>query len=510
MQLRFWSLAVLFVAVGCGSAATMNDGGDAGNGDVESDGGSSSSFGNDGGGSSSDAGGKGAHDSGASDSGVADSGAHDSGSADEDAGADAGAGDSGTDFVDASLPPASGTLDGGFGSSGTATYATSGTDRYYDVAIDANGNVVVVGQTGGGLLAARYLPSGALDTSFGSAGVAVIAAGDFEAAGYALQIAPSGSIFVTGQAYRGGYPHLLVAKLQGTGALDTSFGTAGVSFPLYNPAPTTALSDSGADISLNADGTIVVVGYSESNDSQSGLVLRLTSAGALDTTFGTAGVTTYEFREGSSFNHLARQSNGNIIATGTAADDTTIVNDDLWWLARFTPNGALDKTYGGSGITTASAGNAFGSSVIVQSDGQILSGGTYVEGDPETYDFGLFRQNTNGTYDSSLGNILGEEDWLGSGTFYEGQVFDLAEQTDGKIVVAGWVLGTLGHYEMIVARRASNGAADATFATSGTLMVNAGAGDSRANAVALGNGVIYVVGWASNGANDDAVLLGIH
>ena len=38
----------------------------------------------------------------------------------------------------------------------------------------------------------------------------------------------------------------------------------------------------------------------------------------------------------------------------------------------------------------------------------------------------------------------------------------------------------------------------------------AGAGDSRANAVVLGNGVIYVAGWASNGANDDAVLLGIH
>lgn len=509
MKLRLWSLAALFVAVGCGSAATMNDDGDAGNGDAASDGGSGSSF-HDDGGSSSDAG-KAARDSGAFDSGSSDSGSYDdSGSTGDDSGADADARDSGTDFVDASLPPASGSLDGGFGSSGTATYATSGDDRYYDVAIDANGNVIVVGQTGGGLLAARYLPSGALDTSFGSAGVAVIPAGDFGAAGYALQIASSGSIFVTGEAYRGGYPHVFVAKLQSTGALDTSFGTSGITFPLYNPTPTTALADSGADISLNADGTIVVVGYSESNDSQSGLVLRLTSTGALDTTFGTAGVTTYEFREGSSFNHLARQSNGNIIAVGIAADDTTIADDDSWWLARFTPSGALDKTYGGSGITTASAGNALGSSVIVQSDGQILSGGTYIEGDPDTYDFGLFRQNINGTYDSSLGNVLGQEDWLGSGTIYEGQVFDLAEQTDAKIVVAGWMLGTLGHYEMIVARRTSNGAADTTFATTGTLVVNAGTGDSRANAVALGNGVIYVAGWASNGANNDAVLLGIH
>src|SRR5262245_60542831 len=80
---------------------------------------------------------------------------------------------------------------------------------------------------------ARFLPDGAKDASFGSAGVAFVRFGP-ESSGYAVgyAIAPlaDGRILVAGY-YRGtgsAQPAAVVARLKGDGTLDPSFGVDGL------------------------------------------------------------------------------------------------------------------------------------------------------------------------------------------------------------------------------------------------------------------------------------------
>ena len=180
------------------------------------------------------------------------------------------------------------------------------------------------------------------------------------------------------------------------GSPDTSFGTDGV--VTTSPAtlggsvtPITAVEESNGNIAA-------VVGITNANAEDFGLVLY-TSAGAL------IGTSTASFVAGgiSSPTTATIQSDGSIVVVGTASAGTG--QPIVAAIARFTPAGKLDTTFGNGGlVTTDIEGTSLAvTSVLVQPNGQIMLGGsagTGVRGASSTM---LARYNADGSLDTTFG-----------------------------------------------------------------------------------------------------------
>jgi uncharacterized delta-60 repeat protein len=140
-----------------------------------------------------------------------------------------------------------GDLDASFGTGGLVTTGFTGStvDVATAVAKDASGRIVVAGNQGGtgDVIVARYLSSGALDTSFGNGGKATVDFGGSDFVG-AIAIDASG-IYLAGAAGN----DMALARLTSGGALDTNFDGDGV-----------AVVNLGAGINDSADAIAIVTG----------------------------------------------------------------------------------------------------------------------------------------------------------------------------------------------------------------------------------------------------------
>lgn len=149
------------------------------------------------------------------------------------------------------LNQVAGTLDQyfGFGSVVTHTPVPNESAWIQAVAVQPDGKIVVASGSGGehGLLLARYLPSGAPDTSFGDGGYVETPVGDWAGAG-AMAVQPDGKIVVAGtrspQAGEDVTSEFLLARYNQDGSLDTSFGTDGITSTVIpvSPPPSTPAS----------------------------------------------------------------------------------------------------------------------------------------------------------------------------------------------------------------------------------------------------------------------------
>ena len=113
--------------------------------------------------------------------------------------------------------------------------------------------------------------------------LSVIRGGD----GRALAIQPlDQKIIVAGRwdANEGAGGELFVARLDTTGALDPTFGTAGV--VLFTPPDVTQPQANG--VALRSDGGIIVVGTATASGASVGFVVGLTSTGAIDPAYASA------------------------------------------------------------------------------------------------------------------------------------------------------------------------------------------------------------------------------
>jgi uncharacterized delta-60 repeat protein len=183
------------------------------------------------------------------------------------------------------------------------------------------------------------------------------------------------------------------------GSLDTTFGTAGI--------VTTSFADGVAGVGgfEQSNGDIVAVAQVNFvNNVGTGIgLVRYTSAGELDTTFGTNGVTVTTFA-GIAFDPFgfAVRKNGDILIGGVA---TTRSGRNEFGLARYTANGVLDTTFGTGGLVTTKAGarSDAPSALLLQPNGQIVMGGFEVGGHGVSGMMSLVRYNANGSLDTTFG-----------------------------------------------------------------------------------------------------------
>ncbi|MCX5923099.1 MAG: hypothetical protein NTU89_00880 [Candidatus Dependentiae bacterium] len=202
----------------------------------------------------------------------------------------------------------------------------------YGVAIDSDGNIVVAGYSYNGtyneFAIARYTSAGILDNSFGTAGITTTAIGSGNSGAYGITIDSDGKIVLAGYYNNESNYLFAVARYTSDGDLDTSFGTAGITTTQIGSG------DSGAfGVRIDSDGNIVVVGYSYNGPNYLFAVARYTSAGILDTDFGTAGITTTQIGSGNSGAFgVTIDSDGNIVLVGSLYNGSNY----LFAVARYT------------------------------------------------------------------------------------------------------------------------------------------------------------------------------
>ena len=334
---------------------------------------------------------------------------------------------------------ADGSLDTSFGGDGRVmTDFTAASDKAFAVAIAPDGKIVVAGaiahftQTGsrGRFALARYLPTGALDQSFGGDGRVTtdFGPGEDRAEGVAVR---GGKILAAGSADFGCTPcaRFALARYDDDGSLDTSFGGDGKVTTGFR------LGGNGHDVAIGSQGKIVVVG----GDSEVTrfLLARYLTDGRLDTSFSDDGkVRTHVGRGEQSATGVAIQANGRIVAAGYA-DMPHEFGDRFgpgrFAVVRYKVDGSPDPSWGGDGLvkTRFDAKHSAAEDVAIQGDGKVVAVG-HVGGFGGR--FALVRYGTHGGLDTSFG---GDGRVTTNFTRGEDLAFAVAIGGSGKIVVAG-------------------------------------------------------------------------
>jgi len=211
-----------------------------------------------------------------------------------------------------------GSLDTGFNGTGMRTVdvmtahsaATPRNDIGRAVRVQGDDRIVVAGVSRNAFIL-RFNDNGTLDNGFGDSGSGVALLAGFSE-GNALVIQPNGMLLVGG-ASNGAASDMAVARLDTTGVLDPAFGMAGVSRTGFLPNRNNTV----ASLALLADGRIVGGGGAASDVGYDFAVIRMNTDGTLDTTFGLNGkaTTSIGFLT-DTITAVAIQSTGEIVAAG--------------------------------------------------------------------------------------------------------------------------------------------------------------------------------------------------
>jgi uncharacterized delta-60 repeat protein len=363
-----------------------------------------------------------------------------------------------------------GELDTSFGGDGKVTTdVTARGDFATEVAIQADGRIVVVGgaswERNPKFVLVRYNADGTLDTSFGGDGRVTTDFTRREDAAWAVAIQADGKIVAAGDAgLRTGNSRFAVARYNSDGTLDSTFGGDG--------KVTTHFSrhdDPVAGLTIQADGKIVVSGGVAFDGRNPNFALaRYKSDGTLDPPFGGDGKVTTDFGHNDDYsNAVVVQADGNLVAGGFSVASRSRGRGRLA-LARYHDDGTLDTAFGGDGKVITNFTSWYDSvhDLALQPDGKIVAVGVAGSGGANSK-FALARYNTDGTLDVNLGGDGKVATDVTSG-YDSGR--DVALQPDGKIVAAGYVSGRGGRFA--VARFDSDGGLDVTFGADGKATTN--------------------------------------
>lgn len=398
------------------------------------------------------------------------------------------------------LSSASGILDTSFDTDGivySASFPNPGPGIINGLTIQPDGKIVTAGSNGSWMGVARYLASGATDTSIGISGLVTIptnSSGDAKA----VAIQPDGKIVVAGYSYiAGGVSRFTLSRGDKNGIPDTSFG--GGTAIVSTPVGTTGSNGANA-IALLPNGDIVAAGYAQTvtdpkNTRDFALGIYSGATGSLISSVTTSFFTCGAAPCNDEVFGLAIQGDGKIIAAGVATAD----GGENMAVARYSSSGILDTTFNGTGkkaILAAGATGCQANAVALQPDGKIVVGGYCQTAVPVARKFALARLNADGSMDAGFngGNVVVYS--ISGGSL--DQINAIKVLPDEKILVAGSVSSPLGGAYTItaIARFLKTGATlDSSFNASGTPGVIMGSFNGTNNT----NDEIYAMGLQSDG-----------
>jgi len=350
-------------------------------------------------------------------------------------------------------------------------------DAYIGAAIQRDGKIVVSGGINGATdsdaVVLRYTSAGTPDINFGVNGVAAYDGGNGDDCGRLLALQEDGRIVVTGYTHNGTTADVLIMRYNSDGTRDRTFGIDGV--VTYDSG---GRDDYGRAVGIQTDGKIVVAARSTGDPTSVALLLRYNEDGTPDPAFGTNGTVTYEGGYGNDgFRGVAIQADGKIVVAGYTK---TSVDFDVLTM-RYHIDGNVDRRFGTDGIAVYDGGHGDDGAhgVVLQTDGKIVvSGGIYNGTD---LDILVLRYNRNGlpdtpfavngvaVYDSGRGNDYGRRS---------------AVQSNGRIIVTGRSYnGT--DYDLLALRYHGDGTLDYGFGSSGVVTLSIGEGNAYGEAVVI-------------------------
>jgi uncharacterized delta-60 repeat protein len=234
-------------------------------------------------------------------------------------------------------------------------------------------------------------------------------------------------------------------------------------------------------------------------------------SGTLDPSFGTDGRVTTSFG-GSTEAILAVQilDDERIVVVGESASGPNTSNNIA--VARYLENGLIDTNFGTNGVTRIDGGGGgpdYGTAMAIQPDGKILAAGSIVPSGSSYSNFGVVRLDAGGLPDANFGTGGIAHYNMGPSLSNNDYATAIAQQSDGKIVVAGAAFATEGMFtyrRFGLLRFDSEGDLDATFGSAGSVIAPspvAGGGDYLTAIARLPNGAlpaddsITVVGYTA-------------
>jgi len=327
-----------------------------------------------------------------------------------------------------------------------------------------------------------------LDDRFGVDGLAAprIGLGASYIAG--LANAPGGGLYFAGDGTAGTQLNGHVVRLTAAGALDTTFNGTGVK-PVdvwtctgggFSP-----LNESMYEVAVDADDRVVMAGSTTvDGGTERFAVARFTSAGALDTSFGSNGCVTIDANpefESEYVSSMLIQPDGRILLAGWTEEEDTSASAVA--VVRLTEAGALDTEFADGGrfiigdypspTTLGLRPDRVG--VALQSTGRIVISHSVALAGP-TVAFGVTRLDAGGRLDTSFGDAGSFVRQAISGRF--NFAVDLAVVSGDRIVVGGSVRNANNQCDFAVMRISADGVLDEAFGDAGATLMSLGATDA--------------------------------
>lgn len=276
-------------------------------------------------------------------------------------------------------------------------------------------------------------------------------------------------------------------SLAGCGGSDSSAPPP----PLTRTVLETSLSATEADRLLTvvaaADGRYYATGFDTVKGDTRMVLVRLTSSGSLDPSFGDNGIARINVAVGGKTAELARglavQSDGKIVIAGPIEHDVTgpvaTARDTDIAVVRFDSTGQLDPTFGSNGLirldlsTGVPSGTAFRGDTVwgltrMANDDLLVIGGRLADGVGRTdIDYAVIKLTAHGALDTTFGtNGVATVD-VGGGSDNPRTAL---VQPDGKIVVSGHT-ADIGLVTTSLFRLLPNGQLDPSFGQNGIVNV---------------------------------------
>ncbi len=402
-----------------------------------------------------------------------------------------------------------GSLDTTFNGTGKVTTDISGasrSDRIWGLALQSDGKIVAAGEVvavGGDndIALARYNSNGTLDTTgFGVGGIVTTDHGVPLTNNSAYGVALQGTnIIVAGVEKVGTVNNFMAARYTSAGLLDATFGTLGVTTVGFSGG-----NDVARAVAIDSSSRVVLGGYSSNGSNDDFAVARLTSTGTLDPTFvGGAGKAAIDLGNNNADQAFAVgiDGAGRIILAGSTYNG---VNKDFAF-ACYLSTGALDTAGfgGGTGIKKTDFGNSpdVAQSILVRTDGSFVAGGFSRYSDSSD-DFAIASYNSSGGPDTTF-NGTGRLTFRISN--YDERIYAIAQGLDSKLVVAGFATQTPitnpVKHDFAVARFNLNGTVDSTNPTILNVpdLLTTKVGPTNPNTVIAGQQFTYTISVENRG-----------
>jgi uncharacterized delta-60 repeat protein len=309
----------------------------------------------------------------------------------------------------------------------------------------------------------RYNTDGSFDVGFNGTGTVYATLPNTEFGTRAVAVQSDGKIVVAGGC---DYTKLFcVLRFDGNGSPDTGFGVDGAITTLASGSNSVNARSNLSIAANTANGALLLAGECQTAIGRRfACIARYAANGTLDTNFGGTGVVTLGLDFGASdvyVTAIVTDAVGRLLLLGNCADAN---GKYRLCIARLRSNGALDSSFGSAGIVVSPVGSEGDemNSMTLDANGRIVVVGSCTDPASNTIPVLLtssciVRFNTDGVRDSSFrinakGVLITLTLPVGATAVFADALSDVATQPDGKIVTAAYCKLESGRFTFCAAR----------------------------------------------------------